>query len=61
MTNSPRIDHAKVRRAVMVYGKPEPAARKDAGAQAPRDAALRKTLTSHGRPCRGWDHPNFLH
>ena len=26
-----------------------------------RDAAIRKPLKSHGNPCSGFFHPNFLH
>jgi len=68
MTNSPRIDMSKVEAAAQRYcAAPVPEK-----AQCFRgylvktppiaeDSARRKTLTSHGDTCRGWDHPSFLH
>ena len=68
MTNSPRIDMSKVEAAAQRYGAaPKPAPVKPfrdlplKPSPIAEDSARRKVLKSHGDPCRGWDHPSFLH
>lgn len=55
---------AKVLNAVAVYGVKRTPSRDGNSkpmAAPPQDAAIRKPLTSHGRPCRsGFNHPDFL-
>ena len=65
--NSPNIDMAKVREAVHAIELRQAAMRPRTReypvkppAQPAQDAALRKPLTSRGRPCRGFSHPHFL-
>lgn len=66
MNPPPEPDMVKVKAAVAAIE-----ARRRAGAPDHRtyppppsppavDAAIRKPLTSHGDPCRGFDHPHFL-
>ena len=65
MTPPPQPDMAKVRAALRRYGPKFPLAKDYHTAPlgpspVAQDAAIRKPLTSHGNPCRGFDHPHFL-
>ena len=47
--------------APVVRPKASPVDPVDPVAPVARDAAIRKPLKSHGNPCSGFFHPNFLH
>ena len=55
-------DMAKVRAAVKLYGpKPPPKEPPVHPVPPAQDTAIRKPLTSHGTPCKGWGCHHFLH